>query len=303
MNFFNQNRTFCSLCIAALIVFLGANILLVIESGKLSKSREKVTSADSQLKALMYSEVAPTVRNLEAAKKNLDELNARLLSIYKNLQSSTLLETSSDNARVVSAIQRYIVNYQRRIKEHKDLNGVPAPIQVPEDFAFGFEKYLRTSVLPEGSTVSRLDKQRQVLSYILDQLIASSPFTIQSVERELIEREEKDENSFRIDPVVSARVPGVIDTLAFRVTFTGYTPTLRKFLNNLAYFQLPLVVRSVEADRKETKSTVSSNVFFRTADNTRSDQDPVVSETESVFTVTLEFIEVISSPDLKDERS
>ena len=303
MNFFKQNSVFVSLCTTALLVFLVASVLLVIESGKLSKAREKVASADSQLKALMYSEPAPTERNLELAKKNLDDLNARLLSIYENLQSSSLLETSTDNTRVVSAIQRYIINYQRRTKEHKDLNDVPKSIQTPEDFAFGFEKYLKTSILPEGLTVSRLDKQRQVLSYILDQLIASDPVSIRSVEREIIENERIGEGSFSIDPAASVRVPGVIDTLAFRVTFTGYTPTLRKFLNSLAYFQLPIVVRSVEVDRKETESSTLSDELFKTTNSIRSNQKPVVSETESIFTVTLEFIEVISPKSLEDEPS
>ena len=41
VNFFKKNSVFFSFCIAALLVFIIAGILLVIESGKLAKAKEK----------------------------------------------------------------------------------------------------------------------------------------------------------------------------------------------------------------------------------------------------------------------
>jgi hypothetical protein len=46
-------------------------------------------------------------------------------------------------------------------------------------------------------------------------------------------------------------VPGAINTLAFGLTFTGYTDSLRELLNNLAKFDLPFVVRSIEVERPQ----------------------------------------------------
>lgn len=303
MKFFKQNPALCSFCLGALLVFAGLSALLVFESNKLSESKERVTGLEVRLKALLYAKPSPTAENLAAAKRNLDELNAKLLNICQSLQSGPPLTTSTDPARVVSGIQKYIINYQRRAKDHKNIHDFPAPIRMPEDCAFGFEKYLDASILPEGLVVSKLDKQRQVLGYVLDQLIASDPFSIRSVEREVFEGGTMSENGFRIDPKVSAREPGIIDTFAFQLTFTGYTSTLRRFLNSLTEVQLPVVIREVEVDRSKTDLKNEFDALFSATKSIQSEQRPVVAETESIFTVTLEYIEVISTLSPKDETS
>ena len=316
MGLFKKNPGFCICCVVAVLVFAGGSALVVMESGKLSKSKKQVASADSQIKGFLYAAPAPTPENVQAAKQNADELSAKLLSIREDLQRGSRLTISNDGARVMSGLQKYISNYRRQVAKHQAADGEAAPIQVPDDFAFGFEKYLiETDISEDPSLVPLLDKQRQVLSYILNQLIASDPAGIQAVERELLKVTAAEKSSgFEINPAISARVPGAIDTLAFRVTFTGYTPALRKFLNNLAQFDLPIVVRSVEVDRPttsgkaaEAKKAKASNIddIFSVFGGASSDsvaptdapatanQTSVISEIESSFTVTLEFIEII----------
>ena len=279
-------------------------VLTVVESQKLSKAKAQVASVDGQIKAIMYATPAPTNKNVKAAQTNLEDLRERLETIYKRLRQGTYLETSDDGVRVTSKILRYITDYKKRAARHVDSNSSPAPIKVPDQFSFGFEKYSQSTLIPEGEIVPELDKQLQILSYILDKLIDADPTGIQAVRRESLDNPESSKG-FKIDPAISARVPGAIDTLAFQVTFTGYTPTLRKFLNNLAYFQLPVVVRSVEVDRTGSTSQGKSSEFF-SAVGTLGNNDnktPVISEIESIFTVTLEFIEVIVPPDIEDDSS
>ena len=314
MGLFKQNPVFCICCVVAVLVFAGGSALVVVESGKLSKSNKQVVSADRQIQELLHASPALTAGNLQAAQQNAEELSAKLFSIREDLQRGSRLTISSDGTRVISGLQKYISNYRRQVASHQTAAGVAAPIQIPNDFAFGFERYLKTRQIPDDSVVvPQLDKQRQVLSYILNQLIAADPAGIQSVEREVLEDTAAAAKSFRINPAISARVPGAIETLAFRVTFTGYTPSLRKFLNNLAQFDLPIVVRSVDVDRAATnaqdgtvRNRPTSNindifsVFGGSSTSTtlvetepQANQTPVVSETESSFTVTLEFIEII----------
>lgn len=313
MGLFKKNPVFCILCVVAVLVFAGGSALVVMESSKLSKSKQKVASADSQIKGLLYANPAPTSENVQAAQQNAEELSAKLLSIREDLQRGSRLTISSDGTRVMSGLQKYISNYRREVASHKNADGVAAPIQVPADFAFGFERYLKTTQISDDpAVVPQLDKQRQVLSYILNQLMAADPAGIQAVEREILGDVDAKATGFQINPAISARVPGAIETLAFRVTFTGYTPALRKFLNNLAQFDLPIVVRSVDADRPATnteaasaKKSKASNIddifsVFGGSSSTetaeaapKANQTPVISETESSFTVTLEFIEII----------
>jgi hypothetical protein len=311
MGLFKKNPIFCVFCVVAVLVFAAGATLLVMESGKLSTSKKKVASAESQMNGLLQAYPAPTSANVQAAQQNAEELSTQLRRIRENLQRGSRLTISNDGTRVISGVQKYISNYRRQAAAHKNVSDVAAPIQIPQDFAFGFEKYLKQTNIPQDSAlVPQLDKQRQVLSYILNQLIAADPAGIQAVEREIIGDTDAKATSYRINPAISARVPGAIDTLAFRVTFTGYTPTLRKFLNNLAQFDLPIVVRSVSVERpasnaktanaKKPKASSIDDIFGVFAGSSTSveaapeaNQTPVISETDSSFTVTLEFIEII----------
>ncbi len=307
MDQLKRHPVFFGVCIGSVLVFIGLIVLIFFESEKLSKARAQVASVDGQLKALIYANPAPTNKNIKAAQTNLEELQERLKNTYEALQQGSYLDVSKDGVSVISSILRYISDYKKRVENHVDINSTPSPIEIPDEFAFGFEKYFRSTLIPEGEIVPQLDKQRQLLSYILDKLIAADPTSIQAVEREDFE-DSKGNKGFKIDPAISARVPGVIDTLAFQVTFTGYTPTLRKFLNNLAYFQLPVVVRSVEVDRIESRpQSKLSRLFGRKSDDTESsdadNKTPIISEIESTFTVTLEFIEVIAPSVSEDDLS
>ncbi|HKK18214.1 MAG TPA: Amuc_1100 family pilus-like protein, partial [Opitutales bacterium] len=204
---------------------------------------------------------------------------------------------------------------------HLDESGEPAPIETPANFAFGFERYIDEAVmLQDPDKVSSLDKQRQILSYLLTQLIEADPQSINAVRRESVESvEQKSKSTFSIDPAVSARVPGAIDTMAFSITFSGYTDVLREFLNSLAQFELPIVVRSVEVERPSGKETVVAPPRQRNTDNifdlfgggqeeTTASQEvdpegpkPVIEENISRFTVILEFIEVVL-PDTQNQE-
>lgn len=294
MDLLKRNPYFFGFCIGSALISIALAVLIFVESEKLSKAKVQIASTDGQMKALMYANPAPTNKNVKAAKENLEELQERLKNTYQQLQQGAYLNTNEDGVSVISSILRYISDYTKLVKNHIGADSAPAPIKVPDQFTFGFEKYFKSTLIPEGEIVPELDKQRQILSYILDKLIAADPTGIQAVRREDLENPSSDEG-FEIDPAISARLPGAIDTLAFQVIFTGYTPSLRKFLNNLAYFQLPVVVRSVEVDRTGPDSQNKSGGAFSDVSIVEKDDNktPVISEIESAFTVTLEFIEVI----------
>lgn len=300
MELFKRNLFFFLFCIGAIFAAIVLAALIFLESQKLAKAKAQIASADEQVKAVMFADPSPTNKNVKEARSNFEDLQERLEGVYQELQKGAYLETNDDGVRVISSILRYISDYKKRVDNHVDSNSVPAPIKVPGQFAFGFERYFQSTLIPEGEIVPFLDKQRQILSYILDKLINAGPSSIQAVKRQDFYNSASDKG-FKIDPVISARVPGAIDTLAFQVAFTGYTPTLRKFLNSLAYFQLPVVVRSVEVDRISSRSGGRSNRIFNLETGAEGDnKTPVISEIESLFTVTLEFIEIIESKESQD---
>ena len=218
----------------------------------------------------------------------------------------------------MAGVQQFISTYQRKSTEQVDSTNEPAPISLPQNFAFGFQEYIDEAKPlsdPERSAV--LDQQRQILSYLMDKLIEAKPASIVSVQREFLEQEQGQQNkSFQINEAVSARVPGAIDTLAFELSFTGFTDSLRSFLNNLAKFDLPIVVRSIDVQRpnkiKSSTAAATNNnldsifgVFGGSNDDEapKEAQKPVISENISTFTIVVEFIEISLSADSDQDKA
>ncbi|TVP75737.1 MAG: hypothetical protein EA353_13340 [Puniceicoccaceae bacterium] len=314
----------------SLLAFAVGAYLAIAESGKIGQATQKINSAQSQLNNLLNSDPAPTESNIESSQQNVAELTAQLESIRSNLQRGARLTASSDGIQVMAAIQQFISEYQRKSADNTNENGEPAPVSLPTNFAFGFEQYITEATpLSDSQANPVLDKQRQIISYLLNQLLAANPQSIVSVHREVRERpaatgrgagsgREGSGGGFSISPAISASVPGAIDTLGFSLTFTGYTDTLREFLNRLAKFELPIVVRSIEVSRpaaptaeRSTRAAAGRNLdsifgLFEgnagaTEEAPREAQKPVIAENLSSFTVVLEFIEVVL-PDESTER-
>lgn len=326
MGFIKKNLVFTIIVVVCLLAFSAGAYLAFAESGKIDQAKQKITSAESQLKSMRFADPAPTPENVEASAANAAELVAELRKIREDLERGARMTTSTDGIGVMAGIQQYISEYQRKAAAHTDEDGEPAPITVLADFAFGFEQYLdEATMLDDKELIPVLDKQRQILSYLLNKLYDAEPESIVSVEREVLEQKASATGAtrgdkgkgFNINSAISAKVPGAIDTLAFRLTFTGYTDSLREFLNNLAKFDLPIVVRSIEVDRPTGSRTtaampannnldsifgVSGGGSDALAEVPEEAQKPIISENISTFTVVLEFIEIVLPADSAEDN-
>ena len=311
MGFIKKNLIFTIIMAVCILAFAAGLYFAFAESGKIDQKKQKITSAESQLKSMRFADPAPTPENVEASAENVAELKAGLRKIREDLGRGARITTSADGIGVMAGIQQFISSYQREAATQTDKDGEPFEIIVPDDFAFGFEQYLdEATMLDDDELIPVLDKQRQILSYLLNKLYEAEPESIVSVEREVIEQKAEGSssaNGFAIHPAITAKVPGAINTLAFRLAFTGYTDSLRRLLNDLAKFDLPIVVRSIEVDRPSGMSTTAKvpanndlNAFFGVFDGGSNSeieapeeaQKPVISENISTFTVVLEFIEI-----------
>ena len=319
MDFFKKNLVFFASIAVCLLAFLAGSFLALNESGAIGKSEQEMKSAQARLKNLRFSDPAPSIENVKASADNVAQLQSALNAISEDLQRGDRLSISSDGIGVMAGVQQFISEYQRKSSGQVDVNNEPAPISLPQDFAFGFQEYIdEAKPLSDPKSSAVLDQQRQILSYLMDKLIEAKPTSLVSVEREVLEQvlSQQGGKSFQIDKAISARVPGAIDTLAFRLSFTGYTDSLRSFLNDLAKFDLPIVVRGIDIQRqgeiKNTATSTNSNnldsIFgaFGGSDDEEAPkeaQKPVISENISTFTVVLEFIEIVLPTDLAFDKA
>lgn len=216
----------------------------------------------------------------------------------------------------------------------------------PEAARFGFTAFANEGPMPDH--IEGVFRQRQIAQYLVDALIEARPRAIFSIKREATlgkaEREaraaaiangevppqvhgEEGPDYFAIDPRVTARVPGFIDTIPFRIVFTGQTAALRSFLNRLASFELPVLVREVEVELATAEESASAPVVEESAANTTETSVaasvllttaapaprpvapkaprpprapttlPIVAKTISKYTVTVEFVELVPPPE------
>ena len=333
MDIIKKNLVFSIVCFVCILLFLAGSVLAFLEFGQVAAARETIEKSERRIRNLETATPAPSKDNVRASERNIAALETRLDEIREDLERGAIIETSEDGIGVMAAINQFVANYQNRAASHVSDGGEAAPIDLPSDFAFGFEQYRdKSPMLDDQGAVRVLDKQRQVISYLMDRLFESDPQSIVKVEREVLEiaapkpegerrrrrrGQEAVESAFKIDPATSARVEGAIDTLAFSITYEGYTASLRKFLNSLSNFDLPIVVRSIEVKRVAGESSVDSRAAATSTEQFTTDfdslddeapevefeaQEPVISEVLSTFTIVLEFIEIVLDEDAPESE-
>lgn len=158
------------------------------------------------------------------------------------------------------------------------------------DERFGFSSYINEA--PEAGRLAAVFRERLMVQSLLEVLIAARPRQLLAVQRARPPGQGGRNPAspagagaadyFDLDPRVSARVPGMVETTAIRVAFTGQTAVLRTLLNKLAEFELPVVVRAVEVAPADGVPDVSAPA--------RPGTTALIARPWSRFTVTVEFI-------------
>jgi hypothetical protein len=136
-----------------------------------------------------------------------------------------------------------------------------AGVNLRAEEQFGFAAYAHEGPAPD--LIAAIQSQRQVAACLLGALFAAHPRQLLAVQRTeprgIIPATSPagqpggvapagEADAFDFDPRLSIRDPEVKESAAFRLTFTGHTATLRRFLNKLAACDLPVVVRNVAVE-------------------------------------------------------
>ena len=222
-------------------------------------------------------------------------------------------------------------------------------VLAPAAVHFGFS--LHANEGPESALIEPVFRQRLVAQYLVEALFAARPRAILAIKRErpltAAERKARAEATlaaaaaaadptaqvaevvpennatispdfFDLDPRLAAPNPDLVSVSAFRLVFTGQTAALRALLNQLATFELPVIVRTVEVDpalgeeltvaAEEAAAPAAalpaggSIVLSATAAPKvvaapkPPATPPIVAKSVSKFTVTVEFVELVPAP-------
>jgi hypothetical protein len=362
MSFFRKNPLFAIALAFCALVALG-ELALIYERFTASRAAVKrLQQRRNDLEGMSQLTPPPTREIAAAIEADLAKAQAALDSMQKELKGRGPAAERIRSAKVPVARTDAFFDLATFVEKTRELAKKHEVDVRPEAARFGFAAFANEG--PVQDHIEPVFRQRQIAQYLVESLIEARPRSIVSIKREptisKAEREaraaalangeataevvpEEGPDYFSIDPRVSARVAGFIDTSAFRFVFIGQTAALRTFLNRLASFELPVLVREVEVDAATAEeataqavpedagggaepaaaSSAAPSVVLSVdapaePDRTRvapkskapaprtarpSSATPIVSKPFSRFTVTVEFVELVPPAALPGDQA
>jgi hypothetical protein len=267
MNFFRKNPLFA--IVLTVLAFLAVGELaLIYERFAASRTAAKrLEQRKTDLAGMSALTPPPTREVASAVEADLAKAQRALASMQAELKGRGPAAERIRAAKVPVARTDAYFDLATFVEKTRELAKKHEVDVRPEAARFGFAAYANEG--PQQDHIEPVFRQRQIVQYVVESLIEARPRSLFSVKREptmtKAEREaratalangeappeitsEEGPDYFTIDPRVTARVAGFIDTTAVRCVFTGQTAALRTFLNRLASFELPMLVREVEVE-------------------------------------------------------
>ena len=327
---FKNNPAFFTSLLFIGAVTAGEAWLIYSQRAETNRLIGEVQQKRDVLQRFSTSNPFPSKENSTAIEADRVRAQETLAGIRKALQASSELVERYASAKVPATSTDAFFDLASFVERMRE-SATKADVVIPQGSWFGFSTYSSTG--PTQELIEQVFRQRQYVEYLVGALLESKPREIRAVERSrpltAAQREalknaaagggaipdsspgtsgDAAADFFVIDSRSSAKNEGFVDTLPFRLTFTGTTEVLRTFLNELALFKLPVVVRSVEVsplDKSLTGPHVEAaapkpsslfGVFGQDSSSGAapvSEVKPLVEQIDSVFVVTVEFIKLV----------
>src|SRR5690625_718759 len=287
--------------------------------------RKKATAAENTFESkieehqrLSRKDILPHQTNVNLTKEEIDRRVAEMEIYEQALGHSAELEARfadypNSSANALFVIQFFGNEYRQTTARATEMDNDALANEL-----FGFQAYSQSG--PEASLIPTVQKPRLIVAYILDCLLEANPEALVSVARpgEAASDTSAPDPSrgqsqagsagFSLDSKLSTAIPDVAQTSPYQVVFTGRTSTLRTFINELASFDMPLIVRSVVAepasgtgsstssagtDRRRRRATQESTSDSAEQEQEADENIPLVADNLSRFTVAMEFVDIV----------
>ncbi len=277
--------------VALCLVFIVAEVWLLQRSRQaatraltaLNHKKQERDRLARQSPALSVENEAAIVADVATASRMLAELHTTLQDKDATLFVSTPPANSID-------VYFELANFVEKLRTR----AAQAQVLIKPDERFGFAAHANEG--PGAEQIAAVHRQRLATQYLVEILLESRPLALVAVRRERPGDEisgaqllNRADDYFALDRQLSLRQPGLVETEAFRLEFTGQTAALRGFLNTLATLRQLIVVRSVEV---EPVPNALGKVPLSTVD----EPVPLVKASVSKFSITLEFAMLPTAP-------
>ncbi len=359
MSWYRKNPLFATVLTLCALVALGELWCIYERWTATRAAAAKVVQKQTELAAMREVSPPPTRETAAAIDIELERAQRALATMQNELNGRGAASEKLRTAKLPAARTDAYFDLATFVEKMRALAASNEVDVRPEAARFGFAAHANEG--PDAERIEPVFRQRQVAQYIVEALLEARPRALLAVRREppMTTKEREDRAAalraaaeggapaepsepaevpegpdfIVIHPGATARVPGYVETLPFQLVFTGQTAALRNFLNRLAAFDLPVVVREVEVDAATTDETAVSSpaeeptvpagdvptaeasvVLSATPapdangkkaepdpaatkkSATRSVATPIVTRPWSKFTVTVEYIDIVSAP-------
>ena len=338
MNWFRKNPLFASVLLLFGLVVL-AELGFMVERWLAADSlAASLVQRNQELNAVREVVPSPSRENAKAIEEDLARAQRALATMQAELKGRGPAVERLAAAKVPPARPDAFFDLATFVEKMRELARKHEVGIRPDAARFGFSAF--TNEGPDSEHIEAVFRQRLVAQYLLEALLESKPRALLAVRREapLTRKEREDRDTalaaaleaaaaggsapespaaamadgpdyFAIESAGSVRYPMYVDTLAFRFVFIGQTAALRTFINRLAGFDLPVIVREVEAEPATLEeSTVldeppadaaasdapAKDVAPAKPARRASNVAPIVARPFTKFTVTVEFIDLIT---------
>lgn len=309
MNFLRAHPTFVAIIGGLLVVIAGEIWFLFAQRARETELEIRLGQQVAEIEKLQRIDPGPSDENVRRVTDDLDQNKTVLTTMLRALNVVGADELDYFKGEPATRTDAYfdIAQFEDRMRTM----AAETNVTLKPGESFGFSMYSNEG--PEPELIRPVYRQRRIVEYLLRALMAARPTSLVAVQREVPQPVGSDKPAaqgpkldspdfFSMDAQVSARMPGYVNTTAFRIVFSGQTTALRGFMNALAAPEIPLVVRSVEVDnrmpeapRSGTAGPRAVNVFGRPVEevvDTVAANIPIVANNEAKFTVTVEMFEV-----------
>lgn len=267
-----------------------------------------------EYRSLTRKEILPHQRNVILTNEEIERQREELAFYHAALEGEAdvgELFAGAPTSRTAAffEIESFVEDYRRRF--------LRAEINYSDDERFGFDAY--ASAGPEEARIPEVHRHRVIVAHILDTLIETRPETFHGIQRpgaaaapDTRRGGEATGGAVQVMQGLSLATPEIADALPFQVSFTGYTSTFRDFATRISEYELPLVIRQIQATAEGAGTDRAAAAPRRRAPAPEPGEEapgaarPEAEEPDTVrlvdatpmrFTVAMEYLDVKPLPD------
>ncbi len=299
-------------------LFLGALMALAVfgmlytsqDAKRLDELKTEYANKNQQLQLFLKRSPAPTKANLATLDRNYDLLKGEFEKAQVALNLSTYDKDMFFGKRPGNSNDAFFM-IAKYVEDARRL-AASSEVKTVEGSRYGFSQY--ENVGPVEEAIERVHKQAKIMEALLQALFDSGISEFVSIKREASvvpepsdepQRSVEGDEIFSIDSTSEFKRTDSLESLAFRVEFKGQSLSMRSFLNRITGSSLPFSIHEIEvaldkeAGSAEERSSILDNPF-NSEENSPSQisamRVPIISENESRFIITVEFLELKEGP-------